>query len=223
MSALQVLFAKLSKVDFHILSTHSQSHIYHKQSAVTFPVTKLNFLCCTVWEMFAFLFTALKYSSNDLPVSYILHYTKSSQKSYQWKQLRGVSGFVLQKYRRNLLLCLTSILAFKFRTANSHTNTYRGLWVHGRCQCEKKLQLHTSNGPACAVHLSAWALQYYVELVELIQHLNILPWCQQILRIQFTIFCWTSRSLELPQVVSGCREAYQSTYISENVPWYHFW
>lgn len=75
-------------------------------------------------------------------------------------QLRGVSGFVLQEYRRNLLLRLTSILAFKFRTANSHTHTYLDLWMGRRCQCEKKLQLHTSNGSAttCAVHLSAWAL-----------------------------------------------------------------
>lgn len=37
-----------AKLIFTFFSTHSQSHIYHKQSAVTFPVTKLNFLCCTV-------------------------------------------------------------------------------------------------------------------------------------------------------------------------------
>lgn len=68
MSTLKVLYAKLSKINFRILSTHAQGHIYHKPSVVTFPIREWNFPCCSTWETFGLLFAAIKYSSNDLPV-----------------------------------------------------------------------------------------------------------------------------------------------------------
>lgn len=144
MSVLKVLYAKFSKIDFHILSTRAQGRIYHKWSAVTFPITEWNFLCCHVWEMFAFLFAALKYSSSDLPVSYIIYST-----IWRVPKVHTNGSSDTSSLRRSFWLCTASwasaggtcyslpSASFKFRTMNSRTCTYPELLVGGSCQCEK--------------------------------------------------------------------------------------
>lgn len=172
MSVLKLLVVKLSKIGFHILSTHFWGCIYHKQSAVTFPITQWNSLLQCMRNV-CFPFVAWKYSSSNLPVSYKIHtslherFPKFMPMKTQVLLALGVSVFALLSghLQEGLVAPSRQHPTLQIQNYNSHTCTYPDFFMGGSCQCEKKLWLHTSNGPNGLLG-SGWALKYYVNWVH---------------------------------------------------------
>lgn len=139
MSVLKALLQNSVKLVF-TFSTLLPGVISITNSLLLLFVSQSKILCCNVWEMFAFLTAAWKYSSSDLPVSYKI-YTSLHEGFPKFMPMKTQVLVALHCSvdicRRGLLLHPIIILPFKFRTTNSHTCAYSDLLENGSCQCEK--------------------------------------------------------------------------------------